>query len=42
MRFFQEPETDNPNPLFPCGKCGIKVNNNHKAIQCDSAIIGHT
>ena len=27
---------NNPNPFFPCGKCGLKVHDNHKAIQCDS------
>ena len=36
MRFFQEPDPDDPNPSFPCGKCGLKVRNNHRAVQCDS------
>ena len=35
-RFFQETDLNDPNPSFPCGKCGLKVSNNHKAIQCDS------
>ena len=34
MRYFDEPTDDNPN--YPCGKCGLKVRNNHKAIQCDN------
>ena len=34
MRYFEEP-TDQ-NPKYPCGKCGLKVRNNHKAIQCDN------
>ena len=36
MRYFQEPDLQDPNPFFPCGKCGLKVRNNHKAIQCDN------
>ena len=38
MRYFQEPDLNEMNPFFPCGKCGLKVRNNHKAIQCDNCI----
>ena len=36
MRVFQEPNPHVLNPNFPCGKCGLKVRKNHKAIQCNN------
>ena len=36
MRYFQEPNPYDLNPVFPCGKCCLLVRQNHKAIQCDS------
>jgi len=36
MRYFQEPDLNQLDTFFPCGKCGLKVRNNHKAIQCDN------
>ncbi len=42
MRYFQEPDPHELNPNLPCGKCGLKVRKNHKAIQCNSCNFGPT
>ena len=36
MRYFNEPNNDDPNPRYPCGTCARNVSARNKAIKCDS------
>ena len=36
MRYFNEPSENEENPCYPCGICAKEVEQEHKAIQCDT------
>ena len=36
MRFFKEPEPNDPKPKYPCGKCNLNIAKNMRALRCHS------
>ena len=36
MRFFKEPEPNDPKPKYPCGNCNLNIAKNMKALRCHS------